>query len=174
MAREERHFYPTFLLIIISSSLLSAASEDTLKQGDVLNSSQYLVSTKRKFTWGFFNPTYDQDSSKNYLGIWYTNSRGNRSVWIANPDGPISNSSRLFLTLDHLGKLMINSTGFGGNPFVICSGGGETQNTGIVTLLDTGNLVVREVNSDGSTGSSLWETVAAPRSFQGVPTNNLT
>ena len=45
---------------------------------------------------------------------------------------------------------MINSTGFGGNPFVICSGGGETQNTGIVTLLDTGNLVVREVNSNDS------------------------
>ena len=160
MASEERHFIPTFLLIIIMSSFLSAALEDTLNQGDVLNSSQYLVSAKRKFTLGFFNPPYDL--SKNYLGIWYTNFRGNRSVWIANRDGPISNGSGLFLTLDHLGKLMINPTGFEGDPFVIYSGGGETQNTSIVTLLDTGNLVVREVNSDGSIGSSLWESFDHP------------
>ncbi|XP_023908134.2 G-type lectin S-receptor-like serine/threonine-protein kinase CES101 [Quercus suber] len=57
---------------------------------------------------------------------------------------------------------MINSTGFGGDPFVIYSGGGETQNTSTVTLLDTGNLVVREVNSDGSIGSSLWESFDHP------------
>ena len=57
---------------------------------------------------------------------------------------------------------MINPTGFEGDPFVIYSGGGETQNTSIVTLLDIGNLVVREVNSDGSIRSSLWESFDHP------------
>ena len=60
-----------------------------------------------------------------------------------------SNDSTAILTLDHLGKLMINSSGFGGDPFVIYSGG-PTENTISATLLDTGNLVVREVNSNGS------------------------
>ena len=76
------------------------------------------------------------------------------------PNRPISDDSRAFLTLDHLGKLMINSSGFGGDPLVIYSGG-ETENTS-ATLLDTGNLVVSEVNSNGSIGRSLWESFDDP------------
>nr|POE70388.1 g-type lectin s-receptor-like serine/threonine-protein kinase [Quercus suber] len=55
---------------------------------------------------------------------------------------------------------MINSSGFGGDPFVIYSGG-ETENTS-ATLLDTGNLVGSEVNSNGSIGRSLWESFDDP------------
>ncbi|KAK4598780.1 hypothetical protein RGQ29_016008 [Quercus rubra] len=161
MASKERLFNPTLLLIIIMSSLWgSSAALDTLKQGDVLNSSQYLVSAKQRFTLGFFSPTsYYGDKKNSYLGIWYTNYTEN-IVWIANRNRPISDDSRAFLTLDHLGKLMINSSGFGGDPFVIYSGG-ETENTS-ATLLDTGNLVVSEVNSNGSIGRSLWESFDDP------------
>ena len=128
MASKERLFNPTLLLIIIMSSLWgSSAALDTLKQGDVLNSSQYLVSAKQRFTLGFFSPTYYGDKKNSYLGIWYTNYTENK-VWIANRNRPISDDSRAFLTLDHLGKLMINSSGFGGDPFVIYFGG-ETKNT---------------------------------------------
>ncbi|KAM3706936.1 hypothetical protein ACJW31_03G188000 [Castanea mollissima] len=130
MASKERLFNPTLLLIIIISSLWdSSAALDTLRQVDRI-----------------------------YLGIWYTNYGNNRPVWIGNRDRAISNDSRGFLTLDHLGKLMIN--GFGGDPFVIYSGG-ETENTS-VTLLDTGNLVVREMNSNGSIGRTLWESFDHP------------
>ena len=163
MASKERLFNPTVLLIIIMSSLWgSSAALDTLKQGDVLNSSQYLVSAKQRFTLGFFSLTsdYDDNKSDSYLGIWFTNYEQNRSVWIANRNRPFSNDSRAFLTFDHLGKLMINSCGFGVNTFVIYSGG-ETENTS-VTLLDTGNLVVSEVNSNGSIGRSLWESFDDP------------
>ena len=163
MASKERLFNPTVLLIIIMSSLWgSSAALDTLKQGDVLNSSQYLVSAKQRFTLGFFSLTsdYDDNKSNSYLGIWFTNYEQNRSVWIANRNRPFSNDSRAVLTFDHLGKLMINSSGFGVNTFVIYSGG-ETENTS-VTLLDTGNLVVSEVNSNGSIGRSLWESFDDP------------
>ena len=163
MASKERLFNPTVLLIIIMSSLWgSSTALDTLKQGDVLNSSQYLVSAKQRFTLGFFSLTsdYDDNKSDSYLGIWFTNYVQNRSVWIANRNRPFSSDSRAFLTFDHLGKLMINSSGFGVNTFVIYSGG-ETENTS-VTLLDTGNLVVSEVNSNGSIGRSLWESFDDP------------
>ena len=167
MASKERLFNPTVLLIIIMSSLWgSSAALDTLKQGDVLNSSQYLVSAKWNFTLGFFKPTsyYDENNINNksiYLGIWYTNYENNRSVWIGNRDRPISNDSRGFLTLDHLGKLMIKFDG--GDPIVIYSGtgGAETKNTS-VTLLNDGNLVVSQVNSNGSIGKRLWESFDDP------------
>uniref|UniRef100_A0A7N2LBX3 Receptor-like serine/threonine-protein kinase n=1 Tax=Quercus lobata TaxID=97700 RepID=A0A7N2LBX3_QUELO len=161
MASKERLFNPTLLLIIIMSSLWgSSAALDTLKQGDVLNSSQNLVSAKQRFTLGFFSLTsYYGDKKNSYLGIWYTNYTENK-VWIANRNRPISDDSRAFLTLDHLGKLMINSSGFGGDPFEIYSGGG-TESTS-VTLLDDGNLVVSEVNSNGSIGRSLWESFDDP------------
>ncbi|XP_075658273.1 G-type lectin S-receptor-like serine/threonine-protein kinase CES101 isoform X3 [Castanea sativa] len=161
MDSKERLLNPTLLLIIIISSLWgSSAASETLTQGDVLNSPQYLVSAKQRFTLGFFSPTsYDGDKKNSYLGIWYTNYTEN-IVWIANRNRPISDDSIAFLTLDHLGKLMINSSGFGGDPFVIYSGG-ETENTS-ATLLDTGNLVVSEVNSNGSIGRSLWESFDDP------------
>ena len=63
MASKERLFNPSVLLIIIMSSMWgTSAALDTLKQGDVLNSSQYLVSAKWNFTLGFFKPTsyYDE------------------------------------------------------------------------------------------------------------------
>ena len=112
MASKEVH--PTFLLIIIMSLLWGSSADllDTLKQGDVLNSSPYLVSANRKFTLGYFKPT-SQYKSNSYIAIWYTNVTDN-AVWIGNRDGPISNDSTAFLTLDHLGKLMIKSSGFGG------------------------------------------------------------
>ncbi|KAK7831691.1 G-type lectin S-receptor-like serine/threonine-protein kinase At1g67520 [Quercus suber] len=162
MTSKERLFNPTLLLIIIISSLWgSSAALDTLKQGDVLNSSQYLVSAKRNFTLGFFKPTsyYDDNNNNNnnnnkriYLGIWYTNYGNNRRVWIGNRDRPISHDSRGFLTLDHPGKLMIKFDG--GDPIVIYSGTGgvETKNTS-VTLLDDGN---------GSIGRRLWESFDDP------------
>nr|POF25942.1 g-type lectin s-receptor-like serine/threonine-protein kinase [Quercus suber] len=158
MASKERLFSPTLLLIviiIISSLWGSSAALDTLKQGDVLNPSQYLVSAKQRFTLGFVSPTsyYGVNKNNSYLAIWYTNYTESRVVWVANRNKPISHNSSAFLTLDHLGKLMINSSGFGGDPFVIYSGG-ETENTS-VTLLDTGNLVVSEVNSNGSIGRRL-------------------
>ncbi|KAF3945278.1 hypothetical protein CMV_028337 [Castanea mollissima] len=167
MASKERLFNPTLLLIIIISSLWdSSAALDTLKQVDVLNSSQYLVSAKRNFTLGFFKPTsyYDDNNNNNkriYLGIWYTNYGNNRPVWIGNLDRPISNDLRGFITLDHLGKLMIKFDG--GDPIVIDSGTGgvEAINTS-VTLLDDGNLVVSEVNSNGSIGRRLWESFDHP------------
>nr|POE67275.1 g-type lectin s-receptor-like serine/threonine-protein kinase [Quercus suber] len=117
----------------------------------------YLVSAKRNFTLGCFKPTSycDDDNNNNqriYLGIWYTNYGNNRPVWIGNQDRPISNDSRGFLTLDHLGKLMIKFDG--GDPIVIYSGTGgvETKNTS-VTLLDDGN---------GFIGRRLWESFDDP------------
>ncbi|KAK7836859.1 g-type lectin s-receptor-like serine/threonine-protein kinase [Quercus suber] len=135
MASKERLFSPTLLLIviiIISSLWGSSAALDTLKQGDVLNPSQYLVSAKQRFTLGFFSPTsyYGVNKNNSYLAIWYTNYTESRVVWVANRNKPISHNSSAFLTLDHLGKLMINSSGFGGDPFVIYSGG-ETENTSL-------------------------------------------
>ncbi|KAK7836411.1 g-type lectin s-receptor-like serine/threonine-protein kinase [Quercus suber] len=145
-----KEVHPTFLLIIIMSSLWGSSADllDTIKQGDVLNSSQYLVSANRKFTLGYFKPT-SQYKNNSYFAIWYTNVTDN-TVWIGNRDRPISNDSTAFLTLDHLGKLMINSSGFGGDPFVIYSGG-QTENT--ISFVNSQGDGVSDMRADDDTAN---------------------
>ena len=159
MASKESLFNLTFLLIIMSSFWGSAALE-TLNQGDVLNSSQYLVSANRSFNLGFYK--FDPDNNNNsYLGIRYKDI-SNHAVWIANRDRPILDAASGFLTVDHLGKLIIKYSG--GDLVVIYSGETESvANTSVtLTLLDTGNLVLREVMSNGSIGRVLWESFDHP------------
>ncbi|XP_024169109.1 G-type lectin S-receptor-like serine/threonine-protein kinase At4g27290 isoform X4 [Rosa chinensis] len=110
-----------------------------------------LVSSDGTFELGFFSPG---NTKHRYLGIWYKNIPVKTVVWVANRCKPIDDSS---------GVLMINSTGYlvllGQNKTVVwwTSLAKYAQST-MVQLLDSGNLVVRDVTD----GKSLWQSFDYP------------
>ena len=128
----------------------------SLKQGQQMRDGDHLLSKNGIFKLGFFNP---DSSSDYYLGIWYSKLPNNpESVWVANPDIPILDSSGV-LTLDNEGLLRI--THDGGQPIVINPNQTALSNV-TAMLLDSGNLVLREVDSNGTVGPVLWESFDHP------------
>ncbi|WJZ91106.1 hypothetical protein VitviT2T_010209 [Vitis vinifera] len=132
---------------------ISSAPTDTIKPGEELQfSEKLLVSAKGTFTLGFFSL-----ESGSYLGIWFTIDAQKEKVWVANRDKPISGTDAN-LTLDADGKLMIMHSG--GDPIVLNSNQAARNST--ATLLDSGNFVLEEFNSDRSVKEKLWESFDNP------------
>ncbi|KAK9937442.1 hypothetical protein M0R45_014234 [Rubus argutus] len=155
-----------FFLIFAILWTCHEAVRDTLKPGDTLNSSSFLVSAKGKFTLGFY--ASDQNSNSSYLAIWqnYLTTRQNGSVnhaWIANRYAPILYPSGI-LTLDVNKTLKIMHKG--GDPVVLYHASEPTSinstSSVVATLLDSGNFIMQEVNSDGSMKQVLWESFDYP------------
>ncbi|KAK1562848.1 hypothetical protein Q3G72_017918 [Acer saccharum] len=161
-----------YMLVRFSCLLLllmghSYSQRDTLLQGDLgeLKDGDELLSSSSKFKLGFFTPSENPYStidppSKRYVGVWYNNPEDSNSgtVWVANRNSPIIGKS---------GSLRIDSTDgnlkifhSGGNPIAITSFEGA-RNTS-VTLEDSGNLVLHELNSNGSIKGMLWQSFDYP------------
>ncbi|KAK9937448.1 hypothetical protein M0R45_014238 [Rubus argutus] len=144
-----------FFLIFATLWTCHGAVRDTLKPGDTLDSTSFLVSAKAMFTLGFFA---NQNSNSSYLAIWQT---GNPvRLWIANRSAPILYPSGV-LTLDMNKTLKIMHKG--GDPVVLYPANSETTSinstsTVVATLLDSGNFIMQELNSDGSMKRVLWES----------------
>ncbi|XP_065866530.1 G-type lectin S-receptor-like serine/threonine-protein kinase CES101 [Euphorbia lathyris] len=146
--------------ILVTIPCYSATiTTNTLLQGQQLKDWEYLVSEEATFRLGFFSL---RNSRNRYLGIFY-NSRyideRNREVWVANRNTPISDSSSI-LQIDEFGKLIISRTA--GSPIILSSAEARTGSNVSATLYDSGNFVLREVNSDGSKSRVLWQSFDYP------------
>ncbi|CAA2998084.1 Hypothetical predicted protein, partial [Olea europaea subsp. europaea] len=145
----------SFFLLIFSCFVSPISSVDTLKPGDSLNSSAFLVSADGFFTLGFFKLKFSGDS---YLAITYWNETGgNNLVWLCNRENGISDDSGI-LTINSAGKLIITSNT--SDPTVLYVGRNGKNIT--ATLLNSGNFVVREMNINGSSDRVLWESFDYP------------
>ena len=154
------------------------SESNTLVQGQQLKDGQYLVSASGNYKLGFFSgsgrkryvgiwhkqadaenastdwkPLWVADYGRNpsTRGIWNEqdnlgNSRAaEKPVWVANRNTPVLDNSGI-LTIGNDGHLKILHDG--GVEIVLFSV--PLVNNASATLLDSGNFVVHELNSDGS------------------------
>ncbi|KAL2525288.1 G-type lectin S-receptor-like serine/threonine-protein kinase [Abeliophyllum distichum] len=143
----------TIFFVILYHSVSIVLSVDTLKQGDRLNSSSYLVSANKVFTLGFYIP---ENTNNSYLGIWFTvNTYG--PIWLFNRDKPITDNSGV-LTISSTMKLIINTSG--GDPTDLYANENGMNIT--ATLLNSGNFLVKEMSINGFGDKVLWQSFDYP------------
>ena len=138
-----------FLLFTVSFAVDIISPSQSIRDGSTL------VSSDGSFELGFFSPG---NPKNRYLGIWYKNIPVTTVVWVANRCNPINNTS---------GELMINSTGnlvlLGQNKSVVWwASSVKNVHSTMVQLLDSGNLVLRDMTDGNSSGSYLWQSFDYP------------
>ncbi|KAG6505827.1 hypothetical protein ZIOFF_038193 [Zingiber officinale] len=134
--------------------------EDTLSPDRPLldDGATALVSSGGRFRLGFFSPN---GSTNRYVGIWYNNISIQTVVWVANRRQPITaRSGNLSLTRN--GTLILT-----GEDTSTLSWSSESPNSAlrnpVARLLDDGNLVVQEVDSNGNDPNSFaWQSFDFP------------
>ncbi|ONI34306.1 hypothetical protein PRUPE_1G473900 [Prunus persica] len=123
---------------------------DTLTPSDTLRDNQTLVSAGGVFELGFFS---DLISGNHYLGIWFKADAA-KVVWVGNREAAILDSSgvlqirsgNLLLSDRRQLQVIVNSANVASSP-----------NT-TATLLDTGNFVLKE----GDTDTVIWQSFDVP------------
>ncbi|MCL7033658.1 hypothetical protein MKW94_014829, partial [Papaver nudicaule] len=116
---------------------------------------QTVVSSRGNYRLGFFS--LGNNSTNRYAGIWFNNIPGPTTVWVANRDKPLNDSSGELKIADD-GNLVV----LDGRKNILWSSSVSNitfANTA-AELLDTGNLVLREMtsHSNSSSGRILWES----------------
>ena len=143
-------FMLTYLLFLFPRVSLAG---DRITPSQNISGARTLVSNDGSFELGFFSLV---NSNNLYLGIWYKKISARTVVWVANRLNPINDSSGL-LMINRTGSLVVMSQ----NKSVVWSTGLGAQkqaNNPMLQLLDSGNLVLRDGNSE----TSLWESFDYP------------
>ncbi|PON43775.1 S-locus glycoprotein [Parasponia andersonii] len=127
-----------FLYAIVKFCL---AADTITPVQSIVDGSGTLVSSENIFELGFFSPGKAQ---YRYLGIWYKTTP-DVIVWVANRDNPLTDS-------------------YGESKVIIWSSNSSSSRVGknlVAQLLDSGNLVLREVNTMNSQ-HYLWQSFDYP------------
>nr|AGN12870.1 putative S-locus lectin protein kinase-like protein [Leavenworthia alabamica] len=131
---------------------------DKIRRGESLRDGinhKPLVSSQKTFELGFFSPG---SSTFRYLGIWYGNIEDKAVVWVANRATPISDKSGV-LTINNDGNLVLldgrNITVWSSD---IKPNNNNNNNNRVVTIHDTGNFVLSEIDTE----RVIWESFNHP------------
>ncbi|KAL5547052.1 hypothetical protein UlMin_006739, partial [Ulmus minor] len=145
-----RQFIFSIFLFLFSSPYCFAIYNITTSQP--LPQEQTLISANEIFEWGFFSPN---NSVNQYVGIWDKGDSSRTVVWVANRENPLK-------VTDTSAALKISSNGnlelVDGNNKPIWSTLNVLSNSSVAVLLDSGNLVLKEVIS----GEILWQSFQHP------------
>ncbi|KAL5731120.1 non-specific serine/threonine protein kinase [Ranunculus cassubicifolius] len=148
---ETTSLFSLFLWIHFSNFNFCSAIE-TISQAQLITDSEFITSSSQTFKLGFFNPV---NTTNRYVGIWYSSPPGEPQVfWVANRENPLTDSSGA-ITIHTDGNLVILD---GRQRIIWTTNVSATANTSQAELLETGNLVLKDVSSD----SILWQSFEHP------------
>ncbi|KAJ3696050.1 hypothetical protein LUZ60_001427 [Juncus effusus] len=140
------------LLLILPIHVADNTSTSTgLSPTQSLSDGQTLISLNKTFELGFFSPN---GSANRYVGIWYHQIPLKRVVWIANRNNPLMASSGTIFFNNNGDFIIVDSRG---SPFTVVSGYGSKTTEAI--LLDSGNLILRNINN---ASSIVWQSFDYP------------
>jgi hypothetical protein len=134
-----------FLALLFTNATVT--DSDTIRPGQSLTTSEYILSPYGKYKLGFFSTA---NSTKYYVAIFNSNAT-EKVKWVANREHPFPNPS-VVRTFDPDGNLVI-SDGRLLHVLTNTSGGNDTY----ARLLDTGNLILTNKASH-----VLWQRVDYP------------
>lgn len=141
------HFY-----VFFCSFLLQVChGRSTIVLGQSVADGDSLTSSGGTFELGFFTPG---SSPHRYVGIWFKKIPVRKVVWVANRLNPVVGSSGV-LQIGEDGNLVIMD----GQNLTWSTVVSSVSNGSIVELLDSGNLVLREGDSNGS---FIWQSFDYP------------
>ncbi|KAJ7962987.1 putative Receptor protein kinase [Quillaja saponaria] len=135
----------------------SKLSTNILWQGEKLNFGDFLVANSGEASLSFFKPS--NYSNNIYLGV--NSLLFSYYVWVANRDTPIQDP-KAYLILDEQGslKILYNKDR---DSIVLYSSSLEAATNTSLTLTDKGNVILREMNPDGSVKRDfVWQSYDYP------------
>ncbi|KAK1375042.1 Receptor-like serine/threonine-protein kinase [Heracleum sosnowskyi] len=140
------------LLIFHSGVVTAQVLGDTLQQGGLMNATNSLMSSQKKFSMRFFDGYLGR-----YLGLYYNNIQfGSNPLWVGNRNTPVNLTSVLSVESES-GYLIVSSDlGTTDSPPIMVLYNSSMGFNRTATLLDTGNLVLREG------GVTLWQSFDYP------------
>ncbi|KAL5698212.1 hypothetical protein ACHQM5_029281 [Ranunculus cassubicifolius] len=148
-------FCSCILSVIFSHTTAAAAAGYTLTPSQNISDGQFLISEGGTFRLAFFSPSIN--STKRYLGIWYNLIPVRTIVWVANRESPVYDTSGV-LKVSTEGYIVITNR----TESVIWSSNSPTaMENPVLEFLDSGNLVLRDVNNLDST-SYVWQSFDYP------------
>ncbi|KAL5546957.1 hypothetical protein UlMin_006644 [Ulmus minor] len=131
-----------FQFSYVNAEIYNITSSQTLSQGKTL------ISSNQVFELGFFSPN---NSTNQYVGIWYKGVSPLTVLWVANRKNPFSSFSTT-LAISSNGNLELldgdHNSLWSTNTSVV------SNSTTFALLSDEGNLVLK----DGVSGQDLWES----------------
>jgi len=144
-------FLYSFLFSLLRTSI---ALDTTITPSQSLRDDGTLLSAGGSFQLGFFS---SGNFKSRYVGIWYTKS-SETVVWVANRDAPLYDHSGVLKVTDDGVLVLLNST----NGTVWSSSNtSKTVENPVAQLLDTGNLVVKDVKFD-EPENFMWQSFDYP------------
>ncbi|KAJ0983545.1 hypothetical protein J5N97_011800 [Dioscorea zingiberensis] len=136
------------LMILIFISFSYSVARDTITPNSPLADNETLISGDGTFSLGFFSPG---KSNHRYIGLWYNKVTVQTVVWVANRMNPVTNSTGV-LSISSDGTLLIIDQ----KSTVVWSSGVTNVTNPVAQLLNTGNLVVRDSQSEEA-GDYAWQ-----------------
>ncbi|GFQ04756.1 g-type lectin s-receptor-like serine/threonine-protein kinase at1g11300 [Phtheirospermum japonicum] len=150
------------MFLILCFTIQGSRSEtDTITSGFSITYPGFVVSARQIFKLGFFTP---ENTTNRYLAIYYVVSE-NTTIWVANRDNPLTDSSGT-VTISKDGNLILVN---GQNETIWSTNATSAPVNTSAQILDTGNLVLRDV----STGDVIWDCFSHPTNIF-LPGMNLT